>query len=606
MKSTLTHEKIVMERRLEAEKRESWLKVEKLDLLEVEKTSLLRQLKVKEDNLSNAARRLETTQAQLERALIECESLREDAQTSRRQLVEAQQLLDSRKGLEAELSSVREVLAVEQAYSSQLLSQLDSAGVLETPRISDRTTTSSSRSVQAFGSHNSAVSFGSVDSSSTTVDTDSSLKEPFTLKAVEEEGSDLSTDSDEDQDELASYEDEDEMDFGVTSPHSTSSYGSGSDDEFPRSLSHLRLAGNATPVPGSGNVSSTSSTPSPTSSPCPTPIPHLEPEVVDVRHIKNASLSKTWTFPRNGRKGMHPAEEEVDHFFGCLEDINVSSVQQSCTPTNDRSLFSQRLQFGGVDDENFPPFILPAQQRNSIAEDLLAVVVEEDEDEMEKDDCDTPDGKTLTFPMSVSENDSLCASSLPVFADERSSSSVPFTFPQMRSQRNNDTSVRSMTLKATTDDLSASTIPSRKAVPALASSPSLDSLRMSSTRPFLPSRIPPPSPPTFVQAKPPSSRVSFTPSPPKRKPVPPPSSTSPRTVRTPTMTTKGTGSSSPQSYHGSTLIPQLKTLSTLTYFPFCCSRCEYFILQVRAQEVVTSFANKPTKSTMEQITTDII
>ena len=347
------------------------------------------------------------------------------------------------------------------------------------------------------------------------------------------------------------------MDYGNSPVRSSSSFGS--DDDFPRSLSHLRIAANGTPV-ASSVCDSRASTPSPTSSPCPTPLPPLVPEVAEARHEKNRSLSKTWTFPRGGGKNAPPAVEEVDHFFGCLADIEDSPIQRSGATIDSRDLFSQRLQFCASDDDSFPPFVLPAQ-KVSVADGLLASVTEEDEVD-DRDDCDTPDGKTLTFPVSVSQ-DSLCDTKLPVFEDDSPSESVPFVFPQMKKAMLTP-SPRSTIAKPSRDVAPASMIPISRSAQAQ-SSPSLP--RTTTPQSSLPSRIPPPSPPTFITAKPPM-RTLATPSPPKRKPAPSPLSpinTTPnKLTRNPMLSTRGIGQSSPQS--GSTFIPQLKLSSTLTHF----------------------------------------
>lgn len=115
-KTSLGHEKVALERRLEAERRERWIKDERLSLLETEKDTLHRQLVMKDEELTNIGRRLESMQTQLHQAHLECDSLREDAEISKRQLLEAQRLLEARKGTEAELRRVHEVLRTEQLY----------------------------------------------------------------------------------------------------------------------------------------------------------------------------------------------------------------------------------------------------------------------------------------------------------------------------------------------------------------------------------------------------------------------------------------------------------------------------------------------------------
>ncbi|EJD01284.1 uncharacterized protein FOMMEDRAFT_21703 [Fomitiporia mediterranea MF3/22] len=568
-KTLLGHEKAVLERRLEAEKREAWLRDEKLSLLEMEKGTLSRQLKTKEEDLSSVSRRLESSQAQLRQAVLECRSLKEDAQVAKRQLAEAQALIEARKDTEAELARLREALAAEQNYRRNLIAQLDAAGILATPKATDDLATSnSSRMVNYNQSRGNGLGFQSVDSSCTTVDADEDsqqlLRAPFTLKAVEEETSSCSTSLSDDEDELARYEDEDDLDLSFASPTRSMS-SANSDDDLPRSLAHLRLAANSTPVPsgfGNGLASSPrslSSTPSPTTSPCPTPIPPLMPEVRSSEHVKNASLSKTWTFPRGGQATTpRPPHEEVDRFFECLEDVESQLSAARCSMDN-RSIFSQRLQFNNVEDEDFPPFVLPAQKTvQDSVHSLLDVVLEEDEDILHFDAANSR--RKPSFPISVTEDSSSRMAS-PIFEDHVHTNSVPFVFPQMKAQRS-ECKPAPVQSRNEHSDMNGFRVPDRPSVVA----PPQSSVRRSAP----PSRIPPPSPPMFIQAK--TSGLGASPSPPKRKPVPAPTvnvvPASPSRIKplgvavgSPQRTKKPV----PQLVHGSTFIPHLKNTSRLAH-----------------------------------------
>ncbi|KAH8118500.1 hypothetical protein DFH11DRAFT_1874644 [Phellopilus nigrolimitatus] len=410
----LEHARTVLGRRLEAEKREAWLKTEKLGLLEVEKGTLDRQLKVKEEEVSSISRRLETTQVQLRQALQECAALKEDADVAKRQLNDAQSLLQARKGVEIELYKVRDTLATEQAYREQLIRQLDEAGILETPRVTGE---QPKEACKAFNiqARSKGIGFMSIDSACTTVDSEEegrqALKAPFTLKAVEEESDERDDGAFEEDDELARYEDEDASDLSFTSPtRSASSF----DEDLPRSLSHFRLAANSTPVPSRSDVPlssrSLSPSPSPSSSPCPTPVPLPSPVVQSVGHVNRCF-----------------AQQDVD-----------ISPRRTDTPSafargamDSQSLFSQRLQFVDTDEqEDMPPFVLPAQKKNTSA--MLNAVMEENED---GDGSQSEAAEEFTFPISVSEDTLSRMSPTPYFEESVQESSVTFVFPQMKGQQ---------------------------------------------------------------------------------------------------------------------------------------------------------------------------
>ncbi|THH12331.1 hypothetical protein EW145_g88 [Phellinidium pouzarii] len=542
----LEREKSILERRLDAEKRDSWLKGEKLGLLEVEK-----------------------------------DTLGQD-EAAKRQLAEAQSLLDAKKGIESELQKVREAFSAEQAYREQLVRELDAAGLLKTPRMSGSESkgmaVSYERMIFNIQARSNGLGFRSIDSTCTTVDPEDegqqAIKGPFTLKAVEEE---LEMPFNEEEDELARYEDDD---LGIISPtHSMTTFSS--DEDLPSSVSHLRLAVNGTPVPSGGDVPLTSrslsSSPSPFSSPCPTPVPPLSPEVRSVQHANRASLSKTWTFPVGEKTPSRRSLEQVDRFFECLEDIDDSPPLDSQSTMDNRSLFSQRLQFEDSEDDEMPPFVLPAQ-KGANQQGVLDTVLEEDEDK--------PHGKALNdekirsaFPVSVSE-ESLGWASPPL-----SECSVPFVFPQMKIKESTMKSIEVSTPRPS-NTLYSSNFGNSVSTPNSKSMAHLNPPRLSErarpigtpigrasnsigTRVLSPSRIPPPSP-MFLQAK--TAKTRTAPSPPRRKPAP---STSPSPVSSPVTTATGKvagplrniGKPAPTLHpsNGSTFLPRLKSPSTQTH-----------------------------------------
>ncbi|KAI5124770.1 hypothetical protein M0805_005404 [Coniferiporia weirii] len=563
----------VLERRLDAEKREGWLKGEKLGLLEVEKNTLNRQLQMKEEELASVSRKLEATQMQLRQVIQDVHSVKKSEESTKRQLFEARSLLRSRKDVEDELLSTREALAAEHVYREQLIRQLDAAGILKTPKVGDKDVeVPLARMVFNIQTRSSGPGFKSVDSACTTVDAEDeaheSIKAPFLLKAVEEE-SELHFV--EENDDLAHYEDEGDLELGIMSP-SRSVSPSSSDDDLPRSLYHLRLAANATPVPSGGDVPlssrSISQSPSPFSSPCPTPIPPLSPKFLNMHHADRASLSKTWTFPRSEQAPHQRSQEEVDRFFGCLEDIDNSPPLESCSEVDSRSIFSQRLQFGHSEDEEMPPFILPVQ-KDADVQGILDSVIEVDEHELDDD---------TTFPISVSDE------SLGTISPTSSERTIPFLFPRMRTQaRDVKPSDMSTSLSGDAMTWSEAGTGSSLPVPSLSAristakpsgrsgpvgKPAIMASGGSGARVLPPSRIPPPSPPMFLQTRTTRSSIPVAPSPPKRKPVP--SALPNPTLLSPVSPVKAVEPTRkimfvPQAGNGSTFIPQLKSPSTQTY-----------------------------------------
>ncbi len=129
----LEHSKGVMERRLDAERRENWLKGEKLGLVEVEKENLSRQMKMKESVIANLSQRLETVDAQYRIALRERDAMHEDAETAKRQLADAYSILNVNRSLEHELATTREALAEGQMRNEALQRELEHFNSLTTP-----------------------------------------------------------------------------------------------------------------------------------------------------------------------------------------------------------------------------------------------------------------------------------------------------------------------------------------------------------------------------------------------------------------------------------------------------------------------------------------
>lgn len=503
----LEHVKTVLTGRLEKERQDNWYKGEQLGILKVENNSIVGQLKERDQEVASVSQKLEQSQAQLRQAIQERDSVKEDLDAVKRQLTDC---LASKSDVEVQLASLHTALATERAYREQLMRQLDSIGVLKTPGTASEAVTTK-RMIFNVQQHGNGLGFRSIDSACTTVESDEGQepwKAPFTLKAVEEEIETSEDQMSDQDDELARYEEEDDSDLSMSL--SNSSF----DDDMPRSVSHLRLDAS---TPNSQSYTpgrSVSASPSPSPSPCPTPVPLLS-QAVEVRnHAKNASLSRAWTFPSGQTPSPRRDTEEVDRFFGCLEDFDDNS------PTSDsglnvamdrQSLFSRGLQVNDEEeDDEMPPFVLPTQEISE-RKGMLDVVMEEEEEE-DIQGVEVEGGVKFTFPTSVSDESLNCVSPPPMFDhSSEEESAVPFTFPQAR------THPISVSHTSSAIPSAPPVTPVKVPFPRTSAFSTPSNKTTSGMRALPPSRIPPPSPLKFSQPKPkPAQPVP----PPKRKPVP--------------------------------------------------------------------------------------
>lgn len=300
----------IFAKRVEAERRDAWVARSRVGLLEVEKTGLEKAL---EDKCEAVKDVMSKSQA-LEN---ECISLR-------RCIAELQGKLEMRQEAENECIRLRNALEEERRKVRDLERELDKADMLTTPI------------AKAFESKvgtpptwvSRGLGFTSMDSSVTAVDDSPPMS---ALKVVVEEEENAFDISDE-ENPLASYEDEQDSDLSFQSSSL------GSMDEFPRSTSHLQVNSlpcvSASPVASSCEDNST--------------------------HMSHVSLSKTWTFPRGPTvSSLTRQPEEVDRFFGCLDDIDDSPPMRSITPTQEGSkgLFTQAIM--ADDNDESLPFVLP-------------------------------------------------------------------------------------------------------------------------------------------------------------------------------------------------------------------------------------------------------
>ncbi|PCH41591.1 hypothetical protein WOLCODRAFT_24853 [Wolfiporia cocos MD-104 SS10] len=444
----LEHQVGMYAKRVEAERRDAWVARERVGLLEAEKGNL-------EKFLNDKVAEAETLQEQVERAKEE----------TRRVAAENERLkseMDRMLSFEEECARLKEALYAERNKREDLEKDLEHAGLLNTPRAFDsvipQIPAAISRSMFAKAR---GLGFQSIDSESSVTDVDSvdspRDKHEFGLNAVAEEDEEtLSSFSEED--ELARFEDEEEGDeYAFPMSMSASSFGSADDN--------VQLTPNAQ----SGNVEveqPPSLTRANTSSPTSLPTP------VEQTHARRASLQKAWSFS-TASTSVVGQSEEIDRFFGCLEDVDNSPPLNSVLRSveSDKNLFSQALANDEGEDE-LPPFVLPADVGVEVVSPPLAeeprrpldVVVEEVEEEETREDetkeqgpddefvgeideggikftfTIPPDFQVATEPEPVESLESVSTPqampSAPVVMNPFEEEDSSFTFPQSRSQQN--------------------------------------------------------------------------------------------------------------------------------------------------------------------------
>ena len=362
----------VLSQRVDLERREAWVARQRTGLLEVEKGGIQKSLEAMGAELQAALARCDVSRVEAEVLKEECERLRED--------------LRAKSSLEEEFQKLRVELDEERKKRVDLEIALKAS--IESHI---------NRRAPAF----------SIDSQVTDVEYSPIEDFKTALRSVaEEENEDYSGDYSEDysdqDDELANYEQADDDDDTFSSQISAIS----SIEDVSRSVSALRAEIAAAPIPPS--------------------------------HSRRASLVKAWTFPSGSQGDVpNPKPTEVDKFFGCLEydeDEEVSAaVHAAITGDSGKGLFSQGLL---VDDEDFPPFLIPAQTGFEVAEKPSLGVIEESEEEEEEEPVRTPyeddfggevveGGIIFTF---TPPEDSDVSSELATPSPPRSASSSPRVF----------------------------------------------------------------------------------------------------------------------------------------------------------------------------------
>ena len=308
----------VLSQRVDLERREAWVARQRTGLLEVEKTGLQKSLEAMGVELQAALARCDVSRVEAEVLKEECERLRAD--------------LKAKSSVEEELQELRAELDEERKKRGELEIALKAS----------------------IGSHvNRRAPAFSIDSQATDVEYSAIEDFKLALRSVAEEESEDYSDQD---DELATYEQEEEDDTFSSQLSAVSSI-----EDVSRSVSALKEEIAATPAPPS--------------------------------HNRHNSLVKAWTFPKDPQCGTpSPKPMEVDKFFGCLEydeeEEASAAVRAAVTGDSGKGLFSQGLL---VDDEDFPPFLIPAQTGFELAEEKSPLdIIEEGEEEEEERPAKAP------------------------------------------------------------------------------------------------------------------------------------------------------------------------------------------------------------------------
>ena len=319
--------------RVNAERQEAWLARERTRLLEIEKRAAIRDAEERATAVSGLKADLATIEVELKAMLDETARNKEAALELERAKVDLAEERRRRVELEKMLEE---------------LSRNASTPVVPARRVMSIDSLSSATDVDSLDGH---------------------MLSCRELKAVQEVDEDEEPYDSDQENHLIGYEDEEEGDESFIS-YDGSSFSSLED--IPRSTAHLIPSG----------VSSPSRTPSPSPASNPT-------------HARHYSLSREWSFPLKGvPQSVSPQHvpEEIDRFFGCLEDLGDSPPTPAAAPETTNP-FSRNF-FSAIEDDGngLPPFVLPADVGTEVdsppTEDStlcagpgLDVVLEEEEPE---------------------------------------------------------------------------------------------------------------------------------------------------------------------------------------------------------------------------------
>ncbi|KAH9853924.1 hypothetical protein C2E23DRAFT_100714 [Lenzites betulinus] len=417
-------------KRLDVERRDAWVARQRLGLLEVEKSAL-------EKTVSEKTTQAVETQTKLDAAQHDLKKSQDDVA---RLTAEVERM----RGVEAECSRLRAELLQERKKREEVERELEHAGLLDTPRpfgtAVQNIPSAVSRTMMYAKSR--GLGFRSIDSESSFTDVDEDENRGPELKVVEEvdEADDCESLYDDDDDnELARYEEEDENDEYAFP--TSSSYDSVTD--YPRSTTPRLSGGSVDSAPALVISRSPSASPSPLPSPA-------EPT-----HARHATLVKAWSFPApgSGVAVVQRQPEEMDRFFACLEDVDNSPPLDSKLRSveSGKNLFSQAL---ADFEDDLPPFVIPSDVGEIVMspeveppQHALDVVVEEEEDEEEEEEGDDDD-QDDSHDITVDDE----------FIGEEDEGGIKFTFgpPPSEYCADADTSTPDLTMASTPESTNKS------------------------------------------------------------------------------------------------------------------------------------------------------
>lgn len=397
----------VVAKRVENERREAWVARSRAGFLEAEKGVLGERIEA----LDHMVAALKEEKLMLE---DQNRKLKQDSEEKTKRVEQLQEELENVKHeLERERASRKE-----QQQCHDIGDFPVDFHATPTPAIFDNET----KSIFGFAKRR-GLGFTSIDSESSATDVepdadDGRFNFGFPLKSVQE--ADENNDSDEEDDnELAGYEDEDDSDMEI---QTSSSFGSL--DEYPQSsTTHFTMDVPTSPfTPSSPQCDNSIATIPPQSMPAasfkapdhcnfgptPNPLPVVPPRPT---HQKRASLSRTWTFPKiaaalptsvkhDAAPAMpkHRPQESIDRFFGCLDesdgsDDSGSTGSMTFNYEHSKGVFASGFQYGAADND--APFYVPngvgtvveepGVHINLKNERRLSAVTEEDEQEREEE-----------------------------------------------------------------------------------------------------------------------------------------------------------------------------------------------------------------------------
>lgn len=340
---------VLVAKRVENERKEAWVARSRVGLLEAEKAALDKRLLV----IDQVVAGLETEKTDLE---SRNSALKKENEAKSRRIEELEAELENIKG---ELESERARKHRPQAPSDVTL---DGDDLMATPTPQSFDGQNRWRVGLGFSSNDSEdISMGSFN---------------FGLPSQGAEGDGYEGEYSDEEDALAGYEDEDDVDLELDT---SSSFGSLSDFS------------QRTPVQSD----------------------HVPEPSIPSRpaHRSRHSLSKVWTFPKvtptltAGQDSRHKASESVDKFFNCMDESDASDESGPVTPMlfnyeESKGIFASGFKYADDDDA---PFYLPGGVGTVVEEPVsefnndrkLSAVHEEEEEEADDKLSDMEDDEDM-------------------------------------------------------------------------------------------------------------------------------------------------------------------------------------------------------------------